>query len=589
MAGGKETPRQKMIGMMYLVLTALLALNVSKEIIRAFITINDKIETGNVIIQRKNTQLLGDYEAKIVTAQGQKLIDLVKTLQAQQAVAYEIDSKTRETSNFIIVEASEMIKLSEGKDWHVEDEDIPVFGESSDKWIKLESLHEIAGMDNYDIPTQYFVGDVSNPTGKGLDILTKLVELRDYLTTTAATHEHEGKKYTFTSPNLRAPNKEAKDNPESEYNKGLDAALEAVKEDDRGKIRQIYNILSPVENVVNHGKEVPWIVAQFDHAPIVAAAALLTSLRSDCLQAESIALELLGSRAEAPVFKFNKIEPLAFARTGYINQGDSIGIKVYIAAYDSTEKPKVRFWLNDSSFSEASATMGAEGLAMIKGAPVGAHTVFGQIAVKERGQETWKKWKFPFEVGKPNGAIAMPEMLTLYKGYQNKIKASGAGFPPDKLNLACTGCQLQRTGDGYVATVGLQQTGTVTMTLTGRDETGKSATLATETFKISDFPPPVCFLANIESGKGLTRGQIVQAPNLRLQLVGSPLVASFAVTSFDMIFGGRDKVTCQGGQVSPGALQKLSTAQPGSTISIQNVRYTGPGVMRAVSGTWTVN
>lgn len=34
MAGGKETPRQKMIGMMYLVLTALLALNVSKQVLR---------------------------------------------------------------------------------------------------------------------------------------------------------------------------------------------------------------------------------------------------------------------------------------------------------------------------------------------------------------------------------------------------------------------------------------------------------------------------------------------------------------------------------------------------------------------------
>ncbi len=33
MAGGKETPRQKMVGMMYLVLTALLALNVSKSML----------------------------------------------------------------------------------------------------------------------------------------------------------------------------------------------------------------------------------------------------------------------------------------------------------------------------------------------------------------------------------------------------------------------------------------------------------------------------------------------------------------------------------------------------------------------------
>ena len=40
MAGGKETPRQKMIGMMYLVLTALLALQVSNAVLEKFAIIN---------------------------------------------------------------------------------------------------------------------------------------------------------------------------------------------------------------------------------------------------------------------------------------------------------------------------------------------------------------------------------------------------------------------------------------------------------------------------------------------------------------------------------------------------------------------
>ena len=41
MAGGKETPRQKMIGMMYLVLTALLALQVSSAVLEKFAIINE--------------------------------------------------------------------------------------------------------------------------------------------------------------------------------------------------------------------------------------------------------------------------------------------------------------------------------------------------------------------------------------------------------------------------------------------------------------------------------------------------------------------------------------------------------------------
>src|SRR5579863_10446174 len=45
--GGKETPRQKMIGMMYLVLTALLALNVSKQIVMAFVVVNTGLQKSN--------------------------------------------------------------------------------------------------------------------------------------------------------------------------------------------------------------------------------------------------------------------------------------------------------------------------------------------------------------------------------------------------------------------------------------------------------------------------------------------------------------------------------------------------------------
>ena len=48
-----ETPRQKMISMMYLVLTAMLALNVSVEILQAFVTVGDNMETTNKLFSSK--------------------------------------------------------------------------------------------------------------------------------------------------------------------------------------------------------------------------------------------------------------------------------------------------------------------------------------------------------------------------------------------------------------------------------------------------------------------------------------------------------------------------------------------------------
>ncbi|QHS61430.1 type IX secretion system motor protein PorM/GldM [Chitinophaga agri] len=49
-----KDPRQKMVNIMYLVLTAMLALNVSAEILNAFNIVNDSIETSNTSITAKN-------------------------------------------------------------------------------------------------------------------------------------------------------------------------------------------------------------------------------------------------------------------------------------------------------------------------------------------------------------------------------------------------------------------------------------------------------------------------------------------------------------------------------------------------------
>jgi gliding motility-associated protein GldM len=57
-------PRQKMINMMYLVLTALLALNVSSEILNAFKTVNKSLETTNVTVDKSTATIMKSLEDK---------------------------------------------------------------------------------------------------------------------------------------------------------------------------------------------------------------------------------------------------------------------------------------------------------------------------------------------------------------------------------------------------------------------------------------------------------------------------------------------------------------------------------------------
>lgn len=61
MGGGADlSPRQKMINMMYLVLMAMLALNVSKDILNAFVDLNDTFENGNVQAVKKTNLIYQD-------------------------------------------------------------------------------------------------------------------------------------------------------------------------------------------------------------------------------------------------------------------------------------------------------------------------------------------------------------------------------------------------------------------------------------------------------------------------------------------------------------------------------------------------
>jgi gliding motility-associated protein GldM len=64
MALPKE-PRQKMINLMYLVLTALLALNVSAEILNAFKTVNNSLAAASATLDKKNENIFSSFKGAL--------------------------------------------------------------------------------------------------------------------------------------------------------------------------------------------------------------------------------------------------------------------------------------------------------------------------------------------------------------------------------------------------------------------------------------------------------------------------------------------------------------------------------------------
>lgn len=90
MAGGKETPRQKMIGMMYLVLTALLALQVSNAVLEKFVFIDKALKQAGNELSKKNQNLVAGISNK-VEEKGNRANDKKALDKAQQVRAMTQD------------------------------------------------------------------------------------------------------------------------------------------------------------------------------------------------------------------------------------------------------------------------------------------------------------------------------------------------------------------------------------------------------------------------------------------------------------------------------------------------------------------
>lgn len=579
MGGGKETPRQKLIGLMYLVLMALLAMNVSKSILSAFLTINEKFERSAELISGTTDGMMNTIEGQLVALKSQKgAKEDLKKLQEVKVTAEEIRALAKNTSNFYVAEAGSMINTSDPV------MPVPFYTEDDNGYYKLIDMDTLSKKDDYDTPTFIYLKEgTKDPSERGAQIENRLLSFRDSVVMMAAKFEEEkgGKKvkYYIDPSNIVRPVN--KTEGVEEYKASVEEALKTVHKNDRPRIKRILDLLTIPQNVMNHNKHYPWVAYQFDHAVIVAAASIFTSLKNDVRMAEAIAIECVSGRASAPTFKFNKIEPLAFSSTSYINQGDSLGLKVMIAAYDSTEKMELKYWIDDSTRSEANMKRfkGDAGDELALSGAVGEHNVVGSIAVKEKGVKKWKRWRFNYSVGAPNAAVAAADLNVLYRGWENKLKVSASGYDPATVSVSCSGCSISEKGDFYIAKVsGSGKKATVKVS--AKDDDGNTVSLAEEEFRIFSLPSPQIYFANQTIDKPLlSRGLAKSASKLIAKLGNSPLNVPYEVTSFEMLIvkGGkvatvRSKSNKLTGEMK-NAIKKMAA---GSPLTFSNVKAKGP-------------
>jgi gliding motility-associated protein GldM len=154
MSGGKETPRQKMIGMMYLVLTALLALNVSNAVLEKFAIIDDTlskaVNNNNGAGGTNEGKLAAILNSKVEDKTGakvkaQKVRDLTKA-----TIAYMDDLKKKLSSeqDGKLIERTELVTNTNNAEEIMINHNKPEIGTGYEKKLNgyVNELNQVMGI-----------------------------------------------------------------------------------------------------------------------------------------------------------------------------------------------------------------------------------------------------------------------------------------------------------------------------------------------------------------------------------------------------------------------------------------------------------
>ena len=501
MAGGKETPRQKMIGMMYLVLTALLALNVSKQVLEAFAAIEDNTQRSN-----ENLYIKGQ-ESKSTLAEDYKTLNDPKDkakkakIKTYLSIIDKLDKETGKMIQYIdgikfklLTEAGEEFDKNSPK---LKDKEFIIWSkyrkEEPVKPIRF-NLFKVEHKDNFDVPMNILVGsEIGTITSKeGMQLWNNFKALRKSMVEIAGSYSEgigqDGKKKIWKLKVGDINKFEDSKDLQKQLRKIMFASGNKVNPEDSSTLQLVYELMSKNE-FDEYGEDkanIHWLGRTFDHAPLVGALASLSSLQNDVLQAREKLIALLKSKVSTGEFSFNQIEAFV-AGDAVITSGQELNFKVTMAAYDSDKNPTVV--INGGGSQET-----GKGVVNVKKivSGNGEQSISGEVTILSKSYIPYtKKWEHKYVIVAPQGSLALPEMQTFYVEYDNIIIPSASGYISSRLSSNVGTLRKQAYGtykDAYVLRIPRGSKGPVIISLYGKTKEGREVPVRKDTYKLKEFP-----------------------------------------------------------------------------------------------------
>jgi gliding motility-associated protein GldM len=531
MSGKKETPRQKMIGMMYLVLMALLALNVSKDVLDAFVLVDEGLSKTTENFASKNEVYYREFDR--AAAENEEKAG------PWQAKALEVKQRSDELNNYIQELKLELVTATEGEDTEAIEEK-NILGD------------EIVGKDNTFKPAEIMIG--ANNDGKANDLRQALDEFRDYLLSIVSEESGDVRHSVEASLDTSdPPHKEGETlNWQHQYFEHL-------------PLIAVITLMSKMQSDVRNAESE---VLEYLYSQIDAGAFKFNLLESVVISNSNHIIR--GNEYAASVFM------AAFDTTQ-----EPI---VYVGRYDSTilDDGTVDYSMigEEGRDYEAIPIEGGRGIFKVNtsGAGTGWKPWGGIISLKrDDGTFTNKPFRAGYTVAMPSLVVSPTQMLVFYTAIDNPVEVSVPGYPANAISVSINNGRIRGSGTNY--TVVPTREGKARVSVSVR-ENGRTRSMGYKDFRVAKLPDPSPTLAGVQGGT-LSLNQILGEIGLKASMpewfqFGG---VNYTITgyTFTAIVQGFDKnISSTSANLSSDMRGTIRNLRSGSRIYFNDITAVGP-------------
>jgi gliding motility-associated protein GldM len=551
MAHGKETPRQKMIGMMYLVLTAMLALNVSVSVLDAFKIIDEGLEKTGITIQNKNKEIYTNFDQAYQLNEAKTALWRDRALQVQERTEKLYD-RIQDLKLQVLNEAER------GKSKAIE-------GKSIDR-------DKIEATTNYDAPHRIMIGDDLSDKSESRKLKNEIAQLREFMLTVVKEKELPAQLKKSISESLNT------DPPTPK--KGKKLAPETSS----------------------------WEYHKFGHSPLMGFLAIMSSLQIDLRNAESEMINYLYAQISAGEVKFNELEAVVIPNSNYIIRGNPYKANIFLAARDTTQAPDIYVvegvsqpWIEKIdpvtgqkkyerreglNYAKVPAEKGTgKGMFERYGNSIGQRTWGGIIEIKGPGGEPIiRPFSAEYMVAEGSVVVSPTKMNVFYLGVDNPVEISVSGVAGNKIRATASNGMLESRGNSFIMRA--KRLGNCMVSVSAEID-GKWTIVGTKEFRVKAVPDPIATVNNQKGGMIAKNVLMAQSGVIASMPPDFDFDLKFTVTEYTVVTllqGFVNEKKMKGNLFNQEVRNQINNLTKGNPVYIQEIKAVGPdGTVRNLS------